>query len=151
MWSIFSAIEQKRLLRASVMLVKPQYCVNLRYINFKKKLNFLPHFISTKCVVLAPTVLNALLCLVKFEWDSWALRNAILSASFHSLQENALKSYWIFLLDQERKWNNSMCLLKEINLKLMHLTENEQNNSISCPYPEWRPCNIFLASLIKQN
>ena len=43
------------------MLVEPQYCVNLHYISFKKKLNFLPHLRSTKRVVLAPTVLNALL------------------------------------------------------------------------------------------
>ena len=62
----------KKLLRASVMLVEPQYYVNLHYISFKKKLIFLPHLRSTKRVVLAPTVLNALLCFVKFEWHSFS-------------------------------------------------------------------------------
>ena len=65
-------LSTKKLLRASVMLVEPQYCVNLHYISFKKKLNFLPHLRSTKRVVLAPTVLNALLCFVKFEWHSFS-------------------------------------------------------------------------------
>ena len=68
----FFCYRTKKLLRASVMLVEPQYCVNLHYISFKKKLNFLPHLRSTKRVVLAPTVLNALLCFVKFEWHSFS-------------------------------------------------------------------------------
>ena len=50
--------------------------------------------------------------------------------------------YRVFLLDEDRKWNYSACLSKDINLKpLMHLTDNAQNNSISC----CNPCPVLSA------
>ena len=75
--------------------------------------------------------------------------------SFRSLQSH----YRVFLLDKDRKWNYSICLLKDIPLKpLMHLTDNAQNNSISCPNPEGMPCcrelsdfRSFVGKLWKPN